>query len=130
VTLAVLALAAALVAPAVGRTTETLRARAEVARLSALLRHVREQAVVTGEPHRVVVDPAAGRITVLAGEDVREVRALPDDVQIDAEPPTALTVRFEPHGAATGGAFLVRARGVRYRVAVDAVTGRVRVERR
>lgn len=130
VTLAVLALAAALVAPAVGRTADTVRVRAEVARFAALLRHAREQALVTREPHRLVVDPVARRLTVLAGEDVRQLRTLPEDVHIEVEPPATLTVDFEPHGSSTGGAFLVRARGAQYRVTVDPVTGRVRVERR
>jgi prepilin-type N-terminal cleavage/methylation domain-containing protein len=38
-TLLVMALAVALAAPTIGRSTETIRMRAEVARFSAILRH-------------------------------------------------------------------------------------------
>jgi prepilin-type N-terminal cleavage/methylation domain-containing protein len=58
-TLLVLAVAMAVVVPAVGRTSETLRTRSEVARFAALLRHTREQAITSqrlcrrcgGPPH-------------------------------------------------------------------------------
>ena len=56
VTLAVLALAVAVVTPAIGRGTDGLRARAEVAGFAATLRHAREQAITTQRPYRVVVD--------------------------------------------------------------------------
>src|SRR5947207_10897101 len=64
VTLAVLALAVAVVTPAIGRGTEGLRARAEVASFAATLRHAREQAITTQRTYRVVVDPDARRVSV------------------------------------------------------------------
>lgn len=129
-TLMILALAAALVMPAVGRGTDTIRTRAEVARLSAMLRHAREQAITTQRPHTVVVDPVAHQVTIRAGADeVRETRALPAHLSVQAVPPPALSVRFEPHGVSTGGDFRVAAGSIRYRVTVDPLTGRVRAAR-
>lgn len=131
VTLMVLALAIGLAMPAIGRSTETIRTRAEVARFAALLRHAREQAITTRRAHSFVVDPAAHRVRIVAGDDeVRETRALSADLTVEAEPPTALAVRFEPHGVSTGGDFRVASGAARYRVTVDALTGRVRAERR
>lgn len=125
-----LALAVGLVAPSVGRSTRTIRARAEVARFSAILRHTREQAITTRQTQVLVIEPPEHRVTITSGDkDARETRALPADLTISANPPPALTVRFEPHGVTSGGEFLVRAGDVRYRVTVDPLTGRVRTER-
>lgn len=128
VTLMVLALALAVVGPTIGRTTDTIRTRAEVARFSALFRHAREQAITTQRPHELIVDPAAHRVTLRAGEEVRQTRSLPEHLTVQAEP-AALTVRFEPHGTTSGGDFRVASGNTRYRVTVDALTGRVRTAR-
>ena len=130
VTLFVVALAVGVVVPVVGRGTETLRGRSEVARFSALLRHARDQAITTRRNHAVVIDPAAHRATIIAGRDeVRETRALPHDLGVEANPPPALTVCFEPNGVSSGADFRLTAGPVRYRVTVDTLTGRVRAER-
>lgn len=128
VTLLVLALAVAVVGPAVGRSSATIRARAEVARFSALLRQAREQAVATGRTHVVVLDPAGGQLTVLAGGETRTSRPWPPDFRLEGVG-DAVTVRFEPHGVSSGGDFRVTSGGTRYRVRVDPLTGRVRAER-
>lgn len=129
VTLMVLALALAVVGPTIGRTTDSIRTRADVARFSALLRHAREQAITTRRPHELVIDPAAHRVTLRSGEEVRQTRNLPEHLSVQAEPPPALTVRFEPYGTTSGGAFRVVSGSIRYRVTVDALTGRVRTAR-
>jgi type II secretion system protein H len=128
-TLLVLAVAMAVVVPAVGRTSETLRTRSEVARFAALLRHTREQAITSQRPHAFVVDAAAHRITIQAGDEIRETRALPDFLGVEAEPPPSLTVRFEPQGTSSGGVFRVSSGTIHYRVTVDGITGRVRTAR-
>jgi type II secretion system protein H len=128
VTLFVLALATALVAPAIGRTAETIRARADVAAFAAILRHAHEQAITTRQPLSVAVDPNDRRVTI-AGETVRETRTLAPRVRLEATPPPALAVRFDPAGFSSGGAFRLTSGPASYRVAVDAVTGRVRVQR-
>jgi prepilin-type N-terminal cleavage/methylation domain-containing protein len=130
VTLFVIALAVGLVAPVVGRSTDTLRGRANVARFSAMLRHARDQAITTRRSHAVVIDPAGHRATLVAAPDeVRQARTLSADLQVDANPPDALNVRFEPTGVSTGGDFRLTTGGMRFRVTVDQLTGRVRVER-
>lgn len=130
VTLGVIALAVGLALPAIGRNTETVRARAEIAGFSAILRHAREQAITRRQPHRVVVEPGTRRITVLAGDDeVRRTRVLPERLTIEAVATPTTTVRFEPEGSSSGGEFRLTSGSARYRVTVDAVTGRVRSTR-
>lgn len=130
VALFVIALAVGIVVPVVGRSTETLRGRADVARFSAMLRHARDQAISTRRGHVVVVDVAGRKATIVAAPDeVRQTRALSPDLQVEARPPEALSVRFEPSGASTGGEFRLTSGTTRYRVSVDALTGRVRIER-
>ena len=129
VTLSVLALAVGLAVPTIARSTDAIRVRADVAGFSALLRHARERAIVTRTSQAVVVDPAGRRINLVAGGpegDVRESRALPERLTVEADPPPALVVRFEPQGGSSGGDFRLSSRGVVYRVTVDALTGRVR----
>jgi prepilin-type N-terminal cleavage/methylation domain-containing protein len=127
ITLSVIALAIGLVGPAIGRSADTLRARAEVAGFSAFFRHAREQSITRREPYRVVVEPDAHRLTMFAGEDEpRRTRVFPERLTIEPEATTALTVRFEPEGTCTGGAYRLTSGGTTYRVTVDAVTGRVR----
>ena len=117
-------------APAIGRSTEAVRTRAEVAGFSATFRHAREQAITTQQPFAVVVDPVNRLMTVTTGEDeVRWTRTLSARVAIEAETPGALTVRFEPQGNSSGGEFRLSAGAVVYRVTIDAVTGRVKNRR-
>jgi len=130
--MAIVAVVVGLTIPAVGRFTEGIRVRAEVAGFSALLRHARERAIVSQKPQAVVVDAAAHRISVRAGGpdgEVRETRALPERLTVEATPPPALTVRFEPQGGSSGGDFRLASGAITYRVTVDALTGRVRSSR-
>jgi prepilin-type N-terminal cleavage/methylation domain-containing protein len=130
VTLFVIALAVGLVVPVVGRSTDTLRGRSEIARFSAILRHARDQAITTRRGHAVVIDPVAHRATIVAGlNEVQQTRTLPPELAVEANPPQALTVRFEPSGVSSGAEFRLTTGRTRYRVTVDALTGRVRVER-
>jgi prepilin-type N-terminal cleavage/methylation domain-containing protein len=130
VTLVVIAVAAGLVAPAIGRSTETLRVRAEVAGFSATFRHAREQAITTRRQYTVTVNPTSHHLIVTTGDDeVQWTRALSGRVEIRPENPGALTVRFEPQGTSSGGEFRLTSAGIIYRVSVDPVTGRVRNQR-
>ena len=131
VALFVIALAVGLVAPVVGRSTDSLRGRADIARFSAMLRYARDQAITTRRGYAVVVDPIANRATIVAAPDeVRRTLPLPPELRVEANPPQTLTVRFEPNGVSSGGDFRLTTGGTRYRVTVDPLTGRVRVERR
>jgi len=131
VTVFVLALATAIVVPAIGRGTEGIRVRAEVAGFSAFLRRAREESVTTRTDLAVTVDPAARLVLEeTADNQVRARHLLPERITIEADPPAALTVYFSPLGFSTGGAFRVGgAGGVVYRVSVDPLTGRVQSRR-
>ncbi len=128
VTLAVLALAAAVVTPAVGRGADTLRARAEVAGFAATLRHAREQAIHAQRTHRVTIDAEGHRMAIVvpaAGEEAaRATRALSPRLTIEAL--QAPEVVFDARGMASGGDFKLTSGGLVYRVTVDRLTGRVR----
>jgi len=129
-TLFILGLVAAVSLPTIGRATDLLRTRAEVATFSAILRHARERAITTQRPHAVQVDPAERRVTVVADDDdVRTSRLLPPRLSVHAISSPTPTVRFEPHGLSTGGDFRLVSGTISYRVTVDSLTGRVRVER-
>lgn len=131
VVLFVIALAVGLVAPVVSRSMDSLRERSEIARFSAMLRYARDQAITTRRGHAFVVDPMAHRASIVAAPDeVRRTRALPTELRVEASPPQALTVRFEPSGVSSGGDFRLSTASTRYQVTVDALTGRVRVDRR
>lgn len=151
VTLAVLALAVAVVTPAIGRGTDSLRARADVAGFAATLRHAREQAIAQQRPHRVVIDAEAHRLSIETppaadggaddrsardgrdprephdapdGREPRESRALPPRLTVEAV--NASEVVFDARGIASGGEFKLTSGGIVYRVTVDRLTGRVR----
>jgi type II secretion system protein H len=129
VTLIVIALATGVAIPTIARSTESVRLRAEVATFSAMLRHARERAIVTRRAQTVVIDTASHRVSRLAGGldgEVRETRVLSERFTIEASPPPALTVSFEPQGGSSGGDFRLTAGDAVYRVTVDALTGRVR----
>jgi prepilin-type N-terminal cleavage/methylation domain-containing protein len=128
-TLFVLALVMALALPTIGRSTDAIRARAEVAGFSAVLRHAREQAMTTQRPYAVVVDPDAHRMTIMADDKEVTRKALPPRLSIVANPPPQLTVRFEPHGVSTGGEFRLTSGGIVFRVSIDSMTGRVKADR-
>ena len=132
VTLAILAVVVALVTPSIGRGTESVRMRAEVAGFSALLRHARERAIVSQKTQAVVVEVANQRVSVRAGGpdgEVRETRALSERLTIEATPPPALTVQFDARGGSSGGDFRLSSGRITWRVTVDALTGRVRSSR-
>ena len=129
VTLFIVVLTIGLAVPLIGRSSDAIRARADVAGFSAVLRHARERAITSRRSHSVVIDPGTRKMTVLAGGadgDVKETRTLPERMSVQATPPPALTVRFEPEGTSSGADYRVTAGPVVYRVTVDPITGRVK----
>jgi general secretion pathway protein H len=135
VVLAILAVAAAVVAPSVGRTADGVRARAEVGAVAAFLRSAREQAVARRQALEVRADAATHALVVrpvgAEGEAaVQARRAVSPLLRIAADPPPA-RVTFFPHGMSSGARFVIAAPGPRaYVITVDALTGRVSTERR
>ena len=132
VVLAILAVVVALVTPSIGRGTEAVRMRAEVAGFSAMLRHARERAIVSQKPQAVVVDVTNQRISRRSGGvdgETRESRVIPERLTVEATPPPALVVQFDVRGGSSGGDFRLSSGNLTYRVTVDALTGRVRSSR-
>ncbi|HEY7251591.1 MAG TPA: GspH/FimT family pseudopilin [Methylomirabilota bacterium] len=134
VVLALLAVAAALVAPAVGRTAEDVMARAEVASVAAFLRVAREQAVTRQQTIEVSLDRDAHSLLLRrAARDGQETaptrRTFSTLLRVESgATPAAIT--FQPQGMSSGARLLVETPGPRlYVVTVDALTGRVRTQR-
>ena len=130
VVLLVLALAAGLAAPAIGRGLDTIRLRAEVAGVASFLRAARERAITQHHALDVRIDEAGRTLTLNAGdEDVRAVRHL-SVLHIEADPRAARTVTFFAYGLSTGGRFRLEAPGpVVYVVTVSPLTGCVSTRR-
>lgn len=136
VVLAVLALAAAVVAPAVGRGLDAIRLRAEVAGVASFLRAARERAIAQHRTLEVGIDDG-GRVLVLSAspadpgrEDERLVRRLSPLVHLEADPAPARAVTFFAYGLSSGGRFIVESPGAAaYVVRVDPLTGRVTTRR-
>jgi general secretion pathway protein H len=134
VVLALLAVASALVAPAVGRTADDLMARAEVSSIAAFLRGAREQAVTSGQPLEVSVDRDAHSLVLRrAARDGHEAaairRAFSARLRVDSGA-TPSAIVFQPQGMSTGARVMVEMTGQRrYVVAVDALTSRVTTQR-
>lgn len=128
VVLAILAIAAAVVAPGVARTADRVRARAEVGAVAGFLRSARALAVSGREPVEVRIDETRGALVMTrAGHEPRAhaTRAL-SRLQMTGTP----RVIFFPHGMSSGARLRVGAPGSHgYVIAVDALTGRVQTSR-
>jgi len=128
VTLLVLALAAAVVVPGIGRSIDSVRPRAEISGFAAYLRAAREQAIVRGEAQAVRLDPQTRSLAITAAdsEAVRSSRSFTYLLRIEPEPPQALAVTFAPLGFSSGATYHILAPGNRrYLITVDPLTGRV-----
>jgi prepilin-type N-terminal cleavage/methylation domain-containing protein len=121
VTLSVLALAVALVTPAVGRGTDALKARAEVAGFAAVLRHARELAITTQQPHRVVIDPEAHRMAIVAtpAESIAPEKQAPSE----RRPPKSGSKRTSTDTATTTEPHVRETRALSPRLTVEAIKG-------
>jgi general secretion pathway protein H len=133
---AVLAVASAVLVPAVGRTVDGVRVRTEVAGVVSFLRWAREQAVARGESYEVVLAPDARALLfrraggqAISGVETR--RQLSPLLQIaPASGRFALPITFMPQGRSSGGSFRIEAAGSRvYLITVDPLTGRATTRR-
>ena len=130
--LAVLAVACAVMTPAVGRTVDGVKVRTEVAGVASFLRRAREQAVTRGEPHEVALDSGARTLLFrrAGGESMTgvEARRVLSPLLHVAAAPTRIT--FMPQGRSSGGVLRIEAVGPRvYLITVDPLTGRVTTQR-
>jgi prepilin-type N-terminal cleavage/methylation domain-containing protein len=136
VVVAVLAVASAAVAPAVGRALDGVKVRTEVAGIASFLRWARQQAVTRGESQEVSLDTEArallfrraGGEAVAAVETRRQLSPLLHIAPASSLLPQSIT--FMPQGRSSGGSFRIEAVGPRvYIVTVDPLTGRVTTQR-
>ena len=127
IVLLVLALAAGIVAPSIGRGVDSIRLRAEVAGVASFLRAARERAIAQHRTLEVGVDGEGRALVLKAGDhDVRGVRRLSSFVHVTAD----RSVTFFAYGLSSGGRFRIETAGaVVYVVRVDALTGRVSTRR-
>ncbi len=128
VTLMVLAIASAFIAPSIGRSLDGLRGRVEVSGFVGYLRAAREQAVTRGEAQQVRLEPDGRTLVIVAegSELIRSSRHFTYLESIEPDPPNARTVTFAPQGLSSGGTFHILAPGDRrYLITVDPLTGRV-----
>jgi general secretion pathway protein H len=131
--MAVLVVASAVLAPAVGRTVDGVKVRTEVAGIASFLRWAREQAVTRGEPNEVALDLNARALVFRrtggdpgAGGETR--RPLSPLLHVTAA--SAPRVTFMPQGRSSGASFRIEAVGPRvYLITVDPLTGRVAARR-
>jgi prepilin-type N-terminal cleavage/methylation domain-containing protein len=131
VVLLVLALAAGVAAPAIGRGLDAIRLRTEVAGVASFLRAARERAITQRHALDVRIDEAGRTLTLNAGDEgVRAVRHL-SVLHIEADPRAAArSVTFFAYGLSTGGRFRLEAPGpVVYVVTVSPLTGGVSTRR-
>ena len=129
--MAVLAVAGAVLAPAVGRAVDGVKVRTEVAGFASFLRWAREQAITRGETHEVALDLEARALLFrrAGGEPSARAerrRALSPLLHVVPAP----RVIFMPQGRSSGGSFRIEAAGPRvYLITVDPLTGRVATRR-
>jgi prepilin-type N-terminal cleavage/methylation domain-containing protein len=130
VTLFVLALGVAVVAPSLARGMDTVRTRAETAGLATFLRTAREQAIRHNRSYEVRVKTEEGVIELRTGEKLLASRRLALGIRVIADSSTSDTVTFLPQGLSSGARLRVEGPGRRaYLVTVDALTGRVATRR-
>jgi len=134
VVLAILAVASAMVAPAVGRTVDDVKARTEMAAVAAFLRAAREQAVTRQQAVEVILDRDAHALLLRRpareGPAVTQTRRAFSALLRVEGGPISSGVTFLPHGMSSGARFTIEAPGPRaYVITVDALTGRVTTRR-
>jgi prepilin-type N-terminal cleavage/methylation domain-containing protein len=131
--MAVLVVASAVLAPAVGRTVDGVKVRTEVAGIASFLRWAREQAVTRGEPNEVALDLNARALVFRrTGGDpgARGETRRPLSPLLHVTAASAPRVTFMPQGRSSGASFRIEAVGPRvYLITVDPLTGRVAARR-
>jgi general secretion pathway protein H len=129
VTLGVLAVAAAIVLPSIGRGTEWVRLRSEAGKVATLLRHARLLAVTQRRPVRVVLDRASNAVTLEAegtAEPAREL-VMPAGLRLSVVA-GAESLSFSPRGITRETRWAVEGAGQRRLVIeVEGISGRVTV---
>ncbi len=99
--------------------------------MAETFRRVRGAAIADNAEHLIAFDPRSGRYSVAGGAP----RSLPPDLEVTVEgavsedvEPGIRRVRFFADGTSTGGEVVIADDRKAYRVAVDWLTGRVRID--
>jgi len=100
VVLLVLALAAGLAAPAIGRGLDAIRLRAEVAGVASFLRAARERAITQQHALEVEIDGDGRTLVLKAGEDDAELKSFLRETVHDYRPATRTVVPITAHNKA------------------------------
>ena len=129
--LAIIALLAAIILPAIPRATSGARLEAYAVEVAGLITQDRNAAV--RRRTQVVTHVDAPARLIVSGATGRELR-LPADVAVDAllaarcgDRPSGGTIRFFPSGSSCGGVIALRRPGTGYQVRVNWLTGGVEV---
>jgi general secretion pathway protein H len=131
VVLVILGFAAALVPPMLAGTAERSSLRSAAASLSSELRLARSQAVTARAVRAVVIDPhrrSFGPLELPARHRLPENGTVVVRTATAADIGGASAIRFFPNGSSTGGEVALAIGPTGYRVSVNWLTGRVRVE--
>jgi len=129
VVLAILAVAAALVAPAVGRGTEALTLRTEAGRVAALLRQARQHAVSHHRATQVTLDRERNAVALTAGDPDRPLReiVMPAGIRLSVGS-GGEALRFSSRGLTRDARWVLEGPGGRrLAIRVESVSGRVTV---
>ena len=129
VVLTIIAVAVALVLPAIGGGTETLRLRSEAGRVAALLRQARLHAVTQRRSTRVTLDRVRNHLALIAGDPDHPLRelAMPSGLRLSVES-GGEPLTFSSRGVTREAHWVIEGSGGRaFSIRVDALTGRVSV---
>ena len=130
--LAIMSLAAALVVPRVGASSEQLALRSAAIQLAAGLRATRTQAMSSSRETALIVDLGARRYWA---DGAVKARSLPRGIGVVSghSPGHVITseraaVRFQPDGSASGGWIGLRSKTQTADITVDWLTGATRID--
>ena len=132
VVLAIVALAAALVAPNIPGVIGSTRLTAAAEITVAFLREARARAIVDGVAVDFEVDPRTGAYRFAdrsKSVNASVAVALTANLPAGRKPGSPGVIRFYPDGAASRAAIRLERSGTQRIVAVDPLTGRIRVDR-
>lgn len=132
IVLAIVALAAALVVPNVSGVLGANRVTVAADATLAFLREARARAIVHGTTINLEIEPATGGYRFVDRTETID-RRVEIDLTTGLPPGRAKgslgIVRFYPDGAASGGVIRLAGNGREQTVAIDALTGRIRIAR-
>jgi len=127
--LAVLSVIAVFAVPMIGRGQEAMALRAEARAIHAALIETRARAIAAGAPVALHLDPQEGQYRIAAGPATRIAEGIGVSVGGVAAGTGAAAFAFLPGGGATGGWIRLSRGGGAWHIAIDWLTGDVRISR-